>query len=64
MFVGDSKEAKSQLCKTCYEKVKAQFIKDEEGKIVLEGEMPKLCDACKKKMYQQFNRSVYPDRDN
>jgi len=53
---------KSVLCKACYEKVKAQFQKDEDGKIILIGERPELCDSCKKKMQQQFNRSIYPDR--
>ena len=52
----------SALCKDCLEKVRAQFEKDDKGKINLGGEIPKLCEACKKKMKEQFNSSIRPDR--
>jgi hypothetical protein len=55
-------DIKSILCRECYAKVKSQFQKDDDGKIIIGGEMPKLCEVCKKKMKEQFNRSIHPDR--
>ncbi len=64
IFMGRSRDKiESVLCKPCLEKVKGQFKKDEKGKIVLSGERPELCEVCKKKMKDQFSRSVYPDRE-
>ena len=63
VFTGNARDKmRSVLCKDCLKKVKAQFEKDDEGKIVLGGEMPKLCESCKKKMKEQFNSGIYPDR--